>query len=605
MIDINKKDEFQNRKNAFEEEKNKYEKMHSSISAWRAVFFLAGLWLVIIGITDDKDVALVFGVLFFIVFAALVKKHISVERDTEIVKSKFEVTDRYVKRFNDDWRGFTNDGSEFLTGKDYVSNDIDLLGPNSLYQMINVCHTTEGAKKLSDELLGEYPDVNSLKERQKAILELVENDDFAVDFEAAGVRLEKTKNKLKSQNLDVLSASNDSYDVPKWFQLIRFIIPIAEIALIILSICGVFSYIIPVIAFMVILIFTWFTKGVTDQYILPFYMIGVGALSYLDIFNMVKKANFKSSVFKKMTEEIAGENGCIKAFSKLRMIKEGYNILYNPLLHQLASGLLLWDFQLACIVSKWKRMYGDNIVRGFDYIGDIEELLSLAVLGRVRKTTFAEIYNNESDLKSHIEFDNLFHPLINPEKVVSNSASFDGGVTIVTGSNMSGKTTFLRTVAVNLVLAYLGAPICGERLKANTMKIFTSMRVTDDVANGISTFYAEILRIKAMAEYKEKNEPMLCLIDEIFKGTNSADRIVGATEAITRLSSDKCITMVSTHDFELCDIKDKNGKSAVNYHFEEYYENDELKFDYKIRDGRCTTTNARAILKMAGFDVPI
>ena len=125
----------------------------------------------------------------------------------------------------------------------------------------------------------------------------------------------------------------------------------------------------------------------------------------------------------------------------------------------------------------------------------------------------------------------------------------------------------------------------------------------DDVANGISTFYAEILRIKAMAEYKEKNLPMLCLIDEIFKGTNSADRIVGATEAIKQLSGDKCMTVVSTHDFELCSIKDDNGKPAVNYHFEEYYKDDELMFDYKLKDGRCTTTNAIKLLKMAGFSV--
>ena len=106
-----------------------------------------------------------------------------------------------------------------------------------------------------------------------------------------------------------------------------------------------------------------------------------------------------------------------------------------------------------------------------------------------------------------------------------------------------------------------------------------------------------------MAEYKKNNKPMICLIDEIFKGTNSADRIVGATEAITRLAGSNSITIVSTHDFELCKLEDKEGNLAENYHFEEYYEDGQLKFDYKIKDGRCTTTNARAILRMAGFEV--
>ena len=152
-------------------------------------------------------------------------------------------------------------------------------------------------------------------------------------------------------------------------------------------------------------------------------------------------------------------------------------------------------------------------------------------------------------------------------------------------------------------LTYIGAPICGKKLSCNYMRIFTSMRITDDVAHGISTFYAEILRIKTMAEYRKENKPMLCLIDEIFKGTNSADRIVGAKEVLKGLSGDNCMTLVSTHDFELCTISDRDGRAAVNYHFEEYYDNDELRFDYKIKGGRCTTTNAKAILKMAGFEV--
>ena len=228
--------------------------------------------------------------------------------------------------------------------------------------------------------------------------------------------------------------------------------------------------------------------------------------------------------------------------------------------------------------------------------------MSFAVLGIVRETNWADI-NTDINNKIKLNAEELFHPLIQPAKVVSNNANLSGGITIITGSNMSGKTTYLRNLAINLALAYMGAPICGKSLSANYMKIFTSMRVTDDVAGGISTFYAEILRIKAMADYKANNEPMICLIDEIFKGTNSADRIVGAKEAITRLAGDKCMTIVSTHDFELCEIEDYQGQKAVNFHFEEYYNDNELKFDYKIKDGRCVTTNARAILRMAGFDV--
>ena len=229
----------------------------------------------------------------------------------------------------------------------------------------------------------------------------------------------------------------------------------------------------------------------------------------------------------------------------------------------------------------------------------MEELLSFAALARTRDVSYPEVTRHD---KVEVTAENMRHPLIDPSKVVPNGAAFKGGTTIITGSNMSGKTTFLRTLGINLILAYAGAPVCAENMHADYMKIFTSMRVTDDVSNGISTFYAEILRIKSMVEYKKNDMPMLCLIDEIFKGTNSADRIVGASQVIKKLSDDNSMTIVSTHDFELCDLKNEAGVPAVNYHFEEYYEGDQLRFDYKKKDGRCTTTNAMAILHMAGLD---
>lgn len=164
---------------------------------------------------------------------------------------------------------------------------------------------------------------------------------------------------------------------------------------------------------------------------------------------------------------------------------------------------------------------------------------------------------------------------------------------------MSGKTTFLRTIGINMILLHAGAPICAVSGKATPMNVYTSMRVQDNVSEGISTFYAEILRIKDMMIASEKKEKMLVLVDEIFKGTNSADRIVCAKTALEKLHLPWIITFVSTHDFELCDM-DKT-MNAKNYHFSEYYEDDKIQFDYTLKDGRCTTTNAKQLMKMAGF----
>ena len=191
------------------------------------------------------------------------------------------------------------------------------------------------------------------------------------------------------------------------------------------------------------------------------------------------------------------------------------------------------------------------------------------------------------------------HPLLVEEAMVDNDALLEGELRVITGSNMSGKTTYLRCVGVNLVLAYAGACVCASQAKLSMMRLFTSMRIKDDMSEGVSTFYAEVLRIKHMVDYSRTGQPMLALIDEIFKGTNSADRIVGAKGVLTALLKDWVIAMVSTHDFELCNMEENSR--VVNYHFDEYFEDEKLKFEYRLKKGPCTTTNALHILKMAGI----
>ena len=146
-----------------------------------------------------------------------------------------------------------------------------------------------------------------------------------------------------------------------------------------------------------------------------------------------------------------------------------------------------------------------------------------------------------------------------------------------------------------------GAPVCAGSFQLTPLCVFTSIRVTDDITRGLSTFYAELLRIKSMMDFSKKKTPMLICIDEIFKGTNSADRIIGAREAIRHLTNRWCITLVSTHDFELCELQSPNDTPVENYHFEEHYEDDKILFDYTLKAGRCQTTNAKYLLRMAGI----
>jgi len=191
------------------------------------------------------------------------------------------------------------------------------------------------------------------------------------------------------------------------------------------------------------------------------------------------------------------------------------------------------------------------------------------------------------------------HILINDEERVANDLSMQNEILIITGSNMSGKTTFLRTIGVNLVLCYNGARVIAEEFSASIMEICSSMRIVDDLGKGISTFYAEILKIKKIIDKAEEGPNMIFLIDEIFRGTNSVDRIAGAKNVINNLKNSGAIGAISTHDLELSQLDD--GKRILNYHFDDQYDGDKITFDYKIKKGASTSTNARNLMKLAGI----
>ena len=589
----------------YQKKKEEADRLFARISTFRILTFLIGAAALIIGITEKEKSYSVFltvaGVVFLIGFVVLVKWHSVVADRQSLLTEKWEVCNRYCSRFTDGWRKFPETGAGYMTEDDCVAADIDLLGENSLYQMISVCHTDKGKQLFARHLTERNMSETEREQRCGAIAELAQKPEFAVEFETAGRRMESEREKFDAEAFEDFCQDPSQGKLPGFTHVLRIVLPILEIAGLIAFLCGAVSYGYPLVGFLILLVVSWLTRFLTDSVIQPVCYASNVSGAYEDMLSLIAGQEFASGILAQMRQQAGGTDGAVKAYHKLKAISQAYNISFNPLVHQILCGFLLWDYQLAAIVSKWKKKYGAQVAGCSDMFAELEDLMSFSVLGMVRDTGDSTIDYKQEQV--YLEGTDVYHPLLVPGQAQGNNVMLRSGITIITGSNMSGKTTFLRTIAINLVLAYLGAPVCAKRLHASNMRIFTSMRVKDDVAHGISTFYAEILRIKEMAGYRKEGKPMLCLIDEIFKGTNSADRIVGAKEVITKLAGETCMTVVSTHDFELCSITDKAGTPAVNYHFQEYYEGDELRFDYKIRDGRCTTTNARAILRMAGFDL--
>lgn len=570
----------------------------STYSTIRLCVFIAAVACLIIGIYDNRGIVIVAGVVLAVVFVALVFIHGKLSEELEYKKAKSEVLRRYIERFGEGWKKFDDNGSQYIESEDLVAKDMDLLGPNSLYQFICVAGTEDGRRSLAKSIKDPEYDIQTIEKRQKAIKELADKTEFSMDFETLGVKANTGKKKKYTADEFVAYCGGDDH-IPALFNVMRFVLPAITVVVLILGIAGRINIGWTLVSFFAVLLISWLFSGVAGQAVMPMISFGYVIEDYIRMFELISAENFDSELLNDIKGHLSNDSGALSAIKKLRSISAAFNIRYNPIVHQILCGLVMWDFHLGRMMDKWKLKNGASVAGWIKAVSDMEELMSFAVLARTREVSYPQVGDNE---RVHVDARNMRHPLIKPDVVVENDACFKGGATIITGSNMSGKTTFLRTLGINLVLAYAGAPVCAAYMEADIMKIFTSMRVTDDVSNGISTFYAEILRIKTMVEYKKKDKPMLCLIDEIFKGTNSADRIVGATQVIRKLSGARSMTLVSTHDFELCDLKGDDGVPAANYHFEEYYEGDQLKFDYKKKDGRCTTTNAMAILHMAGLD---
>ena len=321
--------------------------------------------------------------------------------------------------------------------------------------------------------------------------------------------------------------------------------------------------------------------------------------TYVEALELIEKENFQSNIIKSIKSNL-DMNG--KSASKeLKSLEKITSWLYDRgnAFYLLLNCYLLWDYQILSKLEKWKSSNKDEFYKWMISLGDFEALVSLAGFTYNNHGWATPKINDDYTLKGK----NLSHPMLG-EKGVGNSFDInkDKRVILITGSNMSGKSTFLRTVGFNCILAYLGLPVKGESFEAPILKVYTCMRTGDNLEESISSFYAEILRIKIIVEGVKRGEKILFLLDEIFKGTNSLDRHEGAEILINQLLEGNTLGLVSTHDFELCDMEKKDS-TIQNYNFREYYEDNKLKFDYILRKGVSQTRNARYLMKMAGIDI--
>lgn len=574
------------------------------ISLIRGVLALLIVVSFIVEYYTKTTIGLYTGFLLIIGFIVLVIIHQKVAKQQKYLLSQKQVLENYFARFDSSWGNFTNCGEDYIKKDLWLSKDLDIFGKNSLFQYINCANTHYGKEKLSDFLVNKNPVKSSIEKRQIGIQEISKKKDFSCHIQTLSNTLKSDKKEKSHLAIEqfIESVEKESKPLSLFHQVMMWSMPFITLFSFSLAIVGVQSKVFLSFGMIFVIVQLFLVSIQTKKNIeilSPIFVFCENIDIYCQILHSIEEESFESVLLKELKEEVLKNKGSVNSLKKLGRIGEMVKTRFGALSYFLVNGFLMWDYHCVQTFYNWKKNNCLNIRKWMNSIGEVEAYISLAIMEDTKEfSTYPKLMDS---LTPTLTFDSLRHPLINEEKAVGNSFSLVGQTAVITGSNMSGKTTFLRTIGLNLILAYSGAAVNGMEFNCSIMKLFTSMRVEDNVSEGISTFYAEILRIKEMVDYSKQQLPLLALIDEIFKGTNSTDRIIGASEAIKKLSSPFASTIVSTHDAELCHLENNSSLSITNHHFKEYYVDNQIHFDYKIQKGECQTKNAQHLLRMAGI----
>ena len=592
---------FEERFKKYKELETEKAKKANSLSNLRLVVFLAGTAA---GISAFIKAGVLAGAVIVLVslaiFIYLIVKHSKVSKELAGLKCKAEINRRYTERLGTGWTSFSDCGSEFSDASHEYADDLDIFGPKSLYQWICAANTFFGRLALKNLLASPDKSQASIHKRQEAVKELVRKLDYCQELQSEGMQA-KGVSENPEKLLEYTESHSDSY-TKKGFINIYYVLPfLLVLSFILWSLGGILPFFVPVLLLTLQMVI--FAAGFKKNTAICSTVYGMRKYlgAYTNLLVCVENEEFDNDYLNELKKKLfTADSSSSASLKRLEGIVNAVDLKYSTVLYFLLNIILLWDYHCAFALEEWKVQYGRNIRAWLEAVGEMEALSSLAVIGQLHPEW---VWPELSEGAPGFAALKLGHPLIREEECVRNDFELNSGACVITGSNMSGKTTLLRTVGINLVLAYAGAPVFAEKLKCAIMDVFTSMRVHDDLSGGISTFYAELLRVKKIIDHSHKELPMVYLIDEIFMGTNSLDRITGARSVLKNLSRKWIIGLISTHDFELCELEQENKISVKNYHFTEKYVNNEIKFDYRLRSGRSTTTNAKYLMKMVGIEL--
>lgn len=582
----------------------KYTKNANIISNLRLLIFFTGVGITIyLYYKNLKDISLFSFLFFFLVFIYLIKSHEEAINNYKINFLLEKVNEDSINRIDGKWTDFQDDGEKFKDKKHPYSEDLDIFGKGSLFQYINVCKTYIGVDKLRRALSEPLKNVDIIHKIQDSVSEIALKVDFRQRLQAEGMFSEEVLHDPK--HLLEWSCERDTFFQNSLTVVLVRVLPFCTVASVLVFFL---SYSIPYYVPLLLLLTQIFflalrfrrvnvSLSVADKY-------KDNIIIYDRMLKLCTEEDFKSEGLNLLKNKLYNKRGQ-DAGCQIRSLGSIAHNMISMRRHQLYlvfNVLTLWDYQCQIALERWKETSGAGIREWLDVIGEFEKLSSLAIIRYDNQHWCMPVVLNTGD--GILTSESMGHPLLHESIRISNDLNLGAHskILLITGSNMSGKSTLLRTAGINLVLAYCGSPVCAKEFQCSIMDIYTSMRVSDNLEENISSFYSELLRIKMLTQACKAGKRVFFLLDELFKGTNSLDRHTGAKILIKNLVSYDSTGMVSTHDLELGELENEYG-GIRNYHFQEYYKDSRIYFDYKLSPGVSTTRNAIYLMKMAGIDM--
>ncbi len=569
------------------------------IAFLRVAVFLSGFVAAII-FANNRDASLTFLALFIsgVLFLFLVYHHNKIRYKRDQAKFIAKINGQEIKRLEGDIYGFDT-GSEFIDDRHPYSSDLDIFGKHSLYQLVNRASTTPGRVKIASWFSNCAPR-EELISRQEAVKELAPETDWRQEFQASAMHYNQSDSDITGF-YEWLQTPSRVYS-NTLLNGLKILLP----GITLTTLAGLIWFQLPYYWFVLSLFLNGLVLSKVFQLAKTTGDYTSKSLQDIKAFYILiiktEQKDFRCGYLRDLQKNLEETN--MLASGQIRLLKQylqWFEARTNSF-YFLLNLMFLLDIHLLSKAERWKEANNNRVPAWIDAIATLEAVCSLA--GSL--FTHDDFNLPEIGVAYKLEISEGGHPLIARKERICNNFVMEGKGTsiIITGSNMSGKSTFLRTLGINMVLGLAGGPVCANKAMIPYVRLFSGMRTTDNLEKHISSFYAELKRIRQLLDLLESSDaPVFYLLDEILKGTNSKDRHKGAEALIYQLAVNNCMGLVSTHDITLGELAEETDHVS-NFNFSSKIIHNEIVFDYKINQGICKSFNASKLMENMGIIFP-